>query len=480
MLSIPAIKAAILLATKAAEQNLQFQTVAATPLSKLCQATSPNGNHLVSSENYSDETNPEQITDSTISDYASLSDNLIHTQELSALTHQVSTAVSSHLHFARNTVLANVKEYTDAVLKDSSSFIVNPINDFEICSVGLPELLSYQSLLSQLETDASNEVYAPEKYPKYASKSSEELLALISSGNDSLDKLIAKWYSAKDKDFLYRIWEEYFTASMSDVPYIKALTDINTGLDTSLAIYLLAHAARNKLNEAAGLHLKQLEETLEDYLKTSACSLLSFINKQKRMSQSETLVLQYDKYRKKVTVNKPVYLKWVNNGGRNELILGSLVSGSNLITISQFEEKAEYLLTHWDRYVAASTARYKNELYALYTTSLRTHFFDLLKTVLDPEKEMFAKPNHLDKINELFESELETLTIADLDHIEPFCLRLMCKARYYYTDSYAILNNISCHTENPEISVKQAALLSTIDYITDYVASQISSNNGLR
>ena len=46
MLSIPAIKAAILLATKAAEQNLQFQTVAATPLSKLCQATSPNGNHL--------------------------------------------------------------------------------------------------------------------------------------------------------------------------------------------------------------------------------------------------------------------------------------------------------------------------------------------------------------------------------------------------------------------------------------------------
>ena len=99
----------------------------------------------------------------------------------------------------------------------------------------------------------------------------------------------------------------------------------------------------------------------------------------------------------------------------------------------------------------------------------------MLKDREQMEEEMQAEtPGIIEKINEYFNEEIKSVNASDIDNVSDVCYRLMAKCRYFYTDSYKILSDMmSAMKESQSMSVKEAALVATINYIADYICDQI-------
>ena len=56
-------------------------------------------------------------------------------------------------------------------------------------------------------------------------------------------------------------------------------------------------------------------------------------------------------------------------------------------------------------------------------------------------------------------------------------MRLVTKARYYYTDAFKILSSIDDLSKaNPNMQMNEVVTLAHIDYLCDFVAAQIRVN----
>jgi hypothetical protein len=81
-------------------------------------------------------------------------------------------------------------------------------------------------------------------------------------------------------------------------------------------------------------------------------------------------------------------------------------------------------------------------------------------------------------MNKLLESEIDKLSIKDMDDYIGVSLKAIAKCRFFYTSSYNILDDINkIGMVNQEVDVREAALLATINYITDYLTNQLSIAN---
>ena len=92
------------------------------------------------------------------------------------------------------------------------------------------------------------------------------------------------------------------------------------------------------------------------------------------------------------------------------------------------------------------------------------------------EEETFAQttPNYIAAVNANFESELANIRSGDLDNIYMLAMKLVCRSRFYYTDAEIILCDIEeARRVNPNIDVREAALIATANYVFDFIADQM-------
>jgi hypothetical protein len=73
-----------------------------------------------------------------------------------------------------------------------------------------------------------------------------------------------------------------------------------------------------------------------------------------------------------------------------------------------------------------------------------------------------------------FNEYYSTLAESDFNDIWRVAKCIVCDQLFYYTDAGTILDGIedACKN-NPDLGVDEAALLSTISYVTRYVSSQM-------
>lgn len=477
MLTKEVIAIAADLARLSISQNVDLKLIPGSPIDSLVKSTSIQGTGYCDM-NGSPVVSSESLTEDNASNLSEDSDNSIHNEQMRAFANQIAQAVTAHLSFARNTALACVKDYAAKVTEQLANMPADPISEFDIQQGGLSELLQNSSFLDLLEKKTDVDDYEPSLHVKYSDKGPKELLELIETGSDSLDKDINSWLSKLPHDFLPKVWLEFFTpahlSSLKSRSWYDALRNKQDGLNTSIAVFLLAVAAQAKLEaESASQTLQELQKALKEYASSAAYEILREIRKFQRDARADVVVLTYDAYNKRIVVNKPVYLKWISNGGSNEELLGSLVNGSRNTSESYLAENKESNLKSWQRYSGLAEAKYKAQTFTKTVQTLRNVFYSMLKEPSEIEQERFANPQFVQKVSELFEKELAMVTLKDTECIETLALKLMCLSRFHYTSSYQILRDIDVYSRQESVSVKQAALLATINYVTDYVADQI-------
>lgn len=218
---------AVELGVKATASNVQLSPEVDTPLANLVGMTQVFGPGIANTEEVT--TSLESIDEQSVASYIQQSDNSSHNDEFSTLVEQVSAAVAGHLSFARNVVLANVKDYAQRVTKDAALFSTSPASLFKIVQNGFPSLLDEGSLLDQEVSKAAGGTYAePVRVAHYDAKGPQELLELIKFGSQTLDADVAKWLSTTGgTDFLVGVWDDHFADPMlSKGKSVSVITDI--------------------------------------------------------------------------------------------------------------------------------------------------------------------------------------------------------------------------------------------------------------
>jgi len=471
MLRLSHVNAAISIATKLDNMGYRLLPVVNTPLSSLnsdlgVAVSSVSAEYIPVAQHYVAAANaptPGQ-------DISVFTGNMENTARV------IARFVQSHLSFAKNVVSPLITELVNDFTEKVNSINISPTNDFIIEKYELPAPMLNADVKDMIDDydninlSSTNTVFtdAPEL-------SIVEIIDLMKTGNKKADEAIDTWVATKGEAFFMECYNSVFTANKKtlaatdQVNYYLWLLLTATKLhnnpwkDCSLSLvdYNVAMAA---MRDAAGNYLSHEYKTLQSLISTQTLVKTAFGNK--------------------ITVVKPVYDQWIEDGGNDVVLFAILITGKRLNFLPEITAVRPELHKSWELYVAMQANTERNRKYTIMKKTLYHSVFGLIEknanSVFSHLKTEGDLTDHIQMqeykvFKEKFEQYYSTLTEAHFVDIWDTAKHIVCKQIFYYTDAGDILTGIedACKT-NPDMEVSEAALLSTIAYVTKYVCNQMT------
>lgn len=481
MLSMNSIMTSQALATELAEKGRVVVVKPNTVLAELVRATNASVANCVTCEGQGLSGFADTVEYMTA---GSLEQPSEHSKTSDAYIDEIAQAVNRHVSFAKNVVAPIVVDFAERVNNYMANFKPpEASSQFNIEVADIPEALEDESFIDTLRFYVDKSIVEPSLIPAFGARTNEDLLALLQSGDADLDEAITAWYSRKGAEFFQTVWMSFFqsreaNSSLNYWTYRDMMDrmDMFERADTALAIYLFTIKLFDAIPEdVVGATLNQYQNTLAQSRDFAGAALTDFIKRAEGFKGSKTLVISVQGDEKGARVFGPVYRQWLESNGCPEIILGLIISGKRLTLQSLIDEIHDDLLTKWKAYENFYNATSANKYFDYFKDALRAKFGELMAGVTK-EEEVFVQtsPNYIGTVNEKFEEELKAMRAMDMDNVYMLALKLVCRSRFYYTDAEMILCDIEeARRINPNIDVREAALIATSNYVFDYLADQM-------
>ena len=476
------------LASVAAKKGLVISPVQGTPVSELVKIT----NDLLMARGCcvlsQDATDYDQLQDFvtdvgtiTVSENENSHDTLMDSYII-----EISKAVTNHISFAKNVVRPVIMEMVEEVQKSLGEVVV-PSSQFKIEINELPKPMQNAGFETSIAKFSEKPFIAPETELYLNEISPQGILELMQTGSKEYDDCIKEWFVNKGDLFFMDIWNNLFRDFKESRPskvfsFTEALTPTSTNetVDAALAVHLISRKLYDEVPDNTKLTLSKFRDLAAQYREASGVKLNQEYIRYSNILKNKILVASIDTNNNGCKVNGAVYREWLKSGGSNEVLLGMLVGNQSLFTQSLIDENKEQFLKDWNSYSLFSNTAEKNKAFNKFKDVLTLSFSKILSEMNDAEKETICGLNgYAQKVNEIFNSELLKLKTNDVNDVFTVCLSLVCKARFYYTDAEKILTGINDAVKtNPSIDIREAALLSSIEYVIDYISDQLSLTAG--
>jgi len=472
----------VALALLASAKGKTILPVPGTPVADLVSITNNNYTSAVLGTS-ADRTEGDELLDyadsleSSTTSYSEIAST--HDVTVDSYVESISSAVRNHISFAKNVVRPAVMEMAEKVQMSLGENRL-PSADFCVVISDLPEPMQntgFEEIIAKYE---GRPRISPERELNLADISVEEMLELMKTGSKDYDASIATWFGTLDANFLTSIWKNIFCDFKVSQPTVVAkiddfIKDPERGVNAALVIYLLSRKLFEEIPDNTGMSLQVYTDTIAQYRDYSGAVLHNEYVRYNTNVRNGTLVASITNVRRTINVNGPVYREWIKSGGSNEVLLGMLVGDNLKFTNVLIDEKAIQYLQAWKDYELFSNTAAKNNSFNTFRDTLSLCFSNSLMQLSEAENErMNSNSQFMDSVKKYFEEELATVTTKDMEDVYNVCLRLVCRSRFFYTESEKILNGINeAVRANPSIDIRQAALLSTIEYVADYVADQL-------
>lgn len=487
MLNEDSLQSSVDTAIKAASKNKVVVAVNGTPLAQLVAVT----NSCIATGTYarsigeSTELVAENLDGSYIG-YATNGNNkgplTSHDDLMDTLVAQIAPKVVNHISFAKNVVSPLVVSYINLVTSAMSYDPKSAALKFNIEVNDLPEPLTNGAFESSLSKFKEKKFFEPEKRLKLGARTSEEIFELLQTGSKEFDGKLAVWYATLSPAFIGSIWGNYFGTTDQPVtdlvtPYLVTnATGSKDSDNTAILVYLIAQKLQGDVPKDANVALAFYNDAVYELMEAAGIVILGIYDRYTLSINTNTLVefISYD--RKTARVNGTVYREWLKTNGSNEAILGMLTTNTNARVVPDFAENSEAFKAAWYQYEEVSATVARNNSYNRFVMALRTSYGMLaIGDASEQEKALLLeKPEVAGQMEQYLEEELNNIKNVDLENVNDTCLRVMCRSRFFYTDAEKFLTSINNATKaNPLIDVRTAALVATIEYVTDYVANQM-------
>lgn len=475
MIAVSAAIAAIGVAQEFDKRQLMLEAVPGTPLAKLNECFAFTTTSIVGATSY--EPNDKQIFDQ--SNNWGDKNGSIHTTTEQALADDIATFVQSHLNFAKNTVRPLIEELVLEVKADIEALPLNTQYSAEVVISDLPEPMTVSSF-EDVIMDYKNVDYFPiNTYFSFPGLSAAEIIERMLTGNSNTDKAITTWVAKKGDSFFQHIWDCVFTNAPTDQRFESLIKDPDEGVDAAIAVYLLSSKLYDNPIEGTKQSLPTFNKQVAEIRNQSALRLVHAYDEYVRFKTTGLLIKSA--VNNKIVVVGDAYRKWLEEGGNNAVLFGSMLSSAPEKFVTDINNKKGDFLAAWERQNWMLTVAEKNKRFVHYKDILKNR---CLKLVADNYSKCYGhlRENGVTDSNmpeySQFQKNLDeylfTISEGCFQNLWKLAQDVICQCVFYYTDAGKILSGIekACQ-DNPNIHVREAALISTIAYVTDYVCDQM-------
>lgn len=418
----------------------------------------------------------------------------MHSKRIADLVNDIAPLVTSHVSFARNTVRPMVLEFAGKLEKYAiAAKPLDPTSDFEIIEGAVPALLLDESFASELVNYHGISAQHPTSSICVVFPETEEgLVALTSMPNDRLNGLMNEWLAGLPAGFMKNVFKANFTsqplgeeAKSYGSYYLFGSGDVYNRLNVALACYIIAsRLSMDPQKTEASLSLMDYKRIMREYINYAGAEVMKGFANVRRHIEGNTMVSQVSTAAKKIYVHKTLYRAWLEAGGRPEILLGMIVSGQVQFGVAAIDENRERLLSAWNTYVGLVQADIRAETKRRFKEYVMWEMANSMAELTPTEVEYVNENGEVlrAKVLENAEKEVEHLSHRLMDDFYHTALHLVAKARFYYTSSYEILNEMveaakaraaSGAAADEELDAREAALMSALNYIAMYQASMI-------
>lgn len=475
MITELAFEQSIPLALVAANKSLAIIPVENTPLFELVKSTEIGNTVVANSNEYTGS------IDSHISsrDLENSSDNIIHNKALDDTVDLLSKSIASHVSVAKNVVTPVIERIADRII-DITTHEIPKLDTYKINIVDLPGPMQNDAFRSSIEKAGGGIYSNPDSYLRHGERGPNALLEMMLTGSKEYDEKIREWYASKGDEFFANIWSVLFRDIIYSDPknskhFLDFIDSDVNGVDAALAIYLLARKLLDDTPEDSGMTLSQYNKILNQYKDTAAVKLSREYENNDTRGRTGILVTSVDDRKKEVFVHNKTYTEYISGGGRNEAILGSIISGVVPYNVEKLRSSEIDTVGAWDRYNLFSKTNIKVKALNFFKNTALTVFMNDLAELNEFERGYVQEhPEHIQKCGDLAQAYISGINERAMEDVYGFVMNLVTSCRFYYTSSQTILQSIhDITTANKDIPIREAALIATAEYLIDYLSDQM-------
>lgn len=395
-----------------------------------------------------------------------------HNATLDPIATMAITAVQRHLQVAKNVVRPVINDLYARVKGSLSELNASSLLGMEVDVLREPAPLANAQLANAVRKLDGLTIEDLPMRMKLPDLSPGELTELVMTGSSALDTAIAEWLS-QDEGLLQYIWRHVFQQNPLDNPktFLQLITDRVHGVNNALAIYLFSRKLmEGKPLEGTEMSLSGYKQQLVDLRNQSAAALSRALDRIERSIKNGVLVREV--VGTKTIVYEPLYRKFLEEGGSNEVLFANAIGGQKFFTtLKDLLANKTQLAERWNFHAALVRTEEANQKFVRTKDFLRLHFFAQLAEIAHTDE---GTESNIAEVKKLFDVVMRDVKDVDLEDLHNLCMKLVCRARFYKTDAEVILTGITnAMKDNPQITPREAATISAINYVAVWVARQM-------
>lgn len=403
-----------------------------------------------------------------------------HSLMLGSYVDQLAKAVSGHLAYAKGFVRPQVTQMASELraieqrIKASFQEV-----DVKMESRYLAEILKDDSFLDSMRNYNDRTPTKIEGRLDLGSRTNEEVRTLMTTGHQRTDELIVTWLSRQPANFPIQVWNTYFNTDPNVERFSKmdaGIFDVFQDADFTLGAYLIANRIKDEVQETNSVSLSVYKNLVNEVIDHVAPRLIGDLKQIYNLIKGGRIIVAVHQHSKTIVVNGELYDQWIASGGKPETILGMYASNDILYTASLIDSKADAFQRKWQSYTTMLHTRNSNSFHDRFKDEAFYAFESSLASEVQGEEELNQmNRNRMVDIAKCAAEYLKSLCAEDLNDIDCIALTLVAAIRFSHTSSFQLLGDIVAASKaNPNIDVRDAALIATINYIGDWLADMIT------
>lgn len=414
----------------------------------------------------------ESIEHETLSQHDVLMDSLVD---------DMSQAVGQHLTFAKNTVRPMIQTFVEESSAALSGFPDISTYSVNIHRVDMPAVAQLPAIENEIKKFKDTTYLPVNSAVSLSPMSGVEAAALMNTGAETVDQAIAAWVQEKGETFFETVYIVFFAATAKGVsltPEQMVMSKVD-GMEAMTAAFLMGRHLLDNVPEGAPYTLVDYRMAVGTIVEQCGQRLCKAYEDREAYIKNEILILTYTK--DDVWVCAPVYDKWLQDGGNQAVLFGNMLLDRPNTSIPAIAVDQEQALKAWERYNLFLNTTAANRRFDAAKETLK---FTTRKLVADNLAAIFGEvvadeqlTLETTQVKETLDRATAYIDFLDMDQIKDLWnvgTEVVAGTLFSYSSACVILRGIEHAVKNnPEIDANEAALLSTIEYVTNWVVDQI-------
>lgn len=388
-----------------------------------------------------------------------------HDEAMAAAVAAAKQAVLFNLDLARNKVnpiIQSVVEATQQAMDQGAQaslapLVIEPFYYLPIWNAALLEdLVSRHAGVVPTDTKLQSlNIPRPASY-----------VGAMATGAAGFDEEVNGFFNAVGEEYVAGVWESVFGPNAT-MNLMSVLRGNYEKANAGLIVYLFARRYQEEIPEGVNMDLYAWKAYISGIMAQAGRDVLRTLQKRRLDQRAMLLVIEAplaDNPNGIIKVNGDVYDSWIRDGGTPEVLIGAVFAGDER-GYRALLDKAEYFAKTWQRNRSLLETQVSFQRYGNMVSGLRAALTQQINALPDDLVVVDRAIMH-----DALRKHIGYVQQADLECLWNVARRLVCRVMFPHTDVETVLRAIDkAAAEHPELEVREAALLATVDYVSTWV-----------